>query len=236
MIEVVHGKGGVLGGDGFEAHLFREELTDEAVHVFVGAAFPGGIGMSEVEVGAERLGNPFMLSELLAVIGRQRMNAGRKGRQQGNHRVRDGLRGLARDMGDQGIARLALVERNECLPMVRADDQITFPVAETFAAIDDGRTLLNRHLIGNGAAPLANPVALPTRFLAAQRTVQSAAAALVGVDALVDAFMADGGLSVRLEVAGDLFRAPCLGKLGIDKGPCVVGNPGQARMRACENS
>jgi hypothetical protein len=54
-----------LRGDGFEPHLLRKELSDEAIHVLVGAALPGGVGMGEVEVGAEFAGDPLMLGELL---------------------------------------------------------------------------------------------------------------------------------------------------------------------------
>lgn len=36
--------------------------------------------------------------------------------------------------------------------------------------------------------------------------------ARVAVDALVDAFVTDSGLSINFEVTGNLFRAPELGK------------------------
>ena len=49
VIDSMHGEGDIsLRGDGIpEAHLLREELSDEAVHVLVGATLPGGIGMSD---------------------------------------------------------------------------------------------------------------------------------------------------------------------------------------------
>ena len=77
------GEGNLLRGDGVEAQLLWKELSDESIHVLVGTALPGGIGMGEVEVGIESAGESFMLCELPAVVGRQRMNAGRKRRQQG---------------------------------------------------------------------------------------------------------------------------------------------------------
>ena len=92
VVEAVSGKGDVFLGDAVELHLLREELPDEAVHVLVGATFPGGVGMREVEVGPEFAGDALMLCELLAVIGRQRVNGGRKRRQQGNHFRRTGNR------------------------------------------------------------------------------------------------------------------------------------------------
>jgi hypothetical protein len=47
MIKAVHGEFYVLESDVFEAHFFGKERPNEAVHVLVGAAFPGGVGMSE---------------------------------------------------------------------------------------------------------------------------------------------------------------------------------------------
>ena len=57
VVEAVHSEGDVLGRDGVEAHLFREELADQAVHILISPALPGGIGMSEEEVGIEFLGD-----------------------------------------------------------------------------------------------------------------------------------------------------------------------------------
>ena len=39
MIESMHRESDVRLGDGIEEHLFRKELTNEAVHVLVGAPF-----------------------------------------------------------------------------------------------------------------------------------------------------------------------------------------------------
>ena len=40
VVEMVHSQFDVVQRDGFEGHFLREELTDEAIHVFVGAALP----------------------------------------------------------------------------------------------------------------------------------------------------------------------------------------------------
>ncbi len=82
MIEAVHGKGDVLCGDGIEAHFLWEELADEAVHILVGASLPRGVGMSEEETGIEFLGDSPVLGELLAIVGRQGMDAAHKGLEQ----------------------------------------------------------------------------------------------------------------------------------------------------------
>lgn len=224
MVESVHGEGDLLRGDGIEAQFFREELSDEAVHVLVGATLPGGIGMGEEEVGIEYLGDSLMASELLAVVGCQRMHAGRERRQQGDHGTRDDLGSLGWHMGDQGIAGLAFVEGDQRLLMASTDDQIGFPVAKAAARIDDGRALLDGHLVGNGATPVAATIAFPTYLLAAQGAVQHASGTPISIDALIDGFVADTGLAGGLEIAGDLLGAPQLGELGLCKGPSVGTN------------
>ena len=91
--------------------------------------------MREEEVGIELFGDSFMVGELLAVVGRQRMNATPERRQQRDHRVGHVLCGLRRNVGDQGIAGSAFIDRHECLLMTGADDQICLPVAEPLAAV-----------------------------------------------------------------------------------------------------
>src|ERR1019366_9987323 len=102
-----------------------------------------------------------------------------------DHGIGDGLGGLERHMRNQGVTGLAFVERDERLLLTGADDQIAFPVAEAFAAIDDGRALLDRHLVGDGAASFTSPVTFFARLLAAQGVMQGAAGMLVGIDPLV---------------------------------------------------
>ena len=66
MVEVVHGEGDILLGDGIEGHLLGEELADEAVHVFIGATLPGGVGMGKEEISIEFASNPLVLGERAA--------------------------------------------------------------------------------------------------------------------------------------------------------------------------
>lgn len=170
VIEAVHGEGDVLGSDGVETHLLREELADQAIHVLVCTTLPGGIRMSEEEVGIEFVGDSLVPSKLLPIAGRQRVNASRKRRQQRYHGIQDRLCGLERNMGDQRVARRALVNRDEGLFLTGADDQVRLPVAKALAAVDDGWALFNRDLVGNRATPFAPSV----RFLRAfwQRRVR----------------------------------------------------------------
>ena len=121
---------------------------------------------------------------------------------------RDGIGHLSRHMGDQGVAGLALVECDECLLMAGADHQIGFVVAEALTAIDNGGALLDRHLVGDSAASVAATITLSAGLLATRGAVQCATSAPVGVDALIDGFVANAGLPARLEIAGNLFGTP----------------------------
>ena len=125
-------------------------------------------------------------------------------------------------MGDQRIAGNTFVERNECLTVLGADDQIGLPVTETFAAVGYFRTQVNLDLIRDRPPPLTNAVALSSSLLAAQSAVQGSTGSLVGIDTLVDALVTDGWHFVRLEITGDLFRAPCFGKFCFDDAPGFI--------------
>ena len=220
MVESMRGEGDLPRGDGIEAQLLGEELSDETVHVLVSAALPGSIGMSQEEVGIKGAGDSFMSGKLLAVVGRQHMDASRERRQQRDHGIRDDIGRLGRHMGNPGVAGLALVQRRQRLPMSGADDQVDFPVAKAAARNDDSWAPLDRQMIGDGAAPIAAAIAFASHLLAAQGAVQATA----HVDALIDAFVADTGLSGGLEIAGDLLRAPQLSELGFGEGPSIRTN------------
>jgi len=66
-----------------------------------------------------------------------------------------------------------------------------FPVAGSLAAIGDAGALINRHLVGDRAAPPAASVALPAGFPATQSAEQCSASALASTDSPIDAPMAD---------------------------------------------
>ena len=219
VIEAMHGEGDLVMGNGIEAHLFREELANQAVHVLVCASFPGGIGMGEEEVCVEFFGDALVLGELLAVVGRQRVDTGCKRRQQRDDGFRNPVRCLERDVGDQRVTRRALVDRDQSLLVSGADHQIGLPVTEAATFGHDGRTQIDGDLVGDGAAPLTTAITFPPGLLAAQGAVQRTAGALVGIDSLVDAFVADGGLSIGFEIPGDLFRTPRLAKFDVNHGP-----------------
>jgi hypothetical protein len=203
VVEAICGDFYVIQRDRLEGHILREELANETVPVLVGTAFPRGIGMSEEEVSTEFLGDPLMLGELFAVVGRYRVNTGRKRRQQRDHGVGDRLRRLERHVGNQRIARSAFIQCNERLLLTCANHQITLPVAEAAPLSHNDGTQIDGHLVGNRAAPFASAVALPARLLAAQSAMQGAAGTLVGIATPIDGLVADGGLFVGFEVSNE---------------------------------
>lgn len=225
MIESLHRECDLLVGDRIEAQPLRKELTNEAVHILVGAPLPRGIGVSEEEASVKLFGNPFVLGKFLAVIRHQRMHAIRKRRQQREDCIGNVLRGFRRNVGDQCVAGSAFIDRHQGLLMSGNDDQISLPVTEALAAIGDVRTQVDRGLIGNGAASRSPSVALSARLLAAQSAMQGSAHPLVSVDALVDAFVTDAGLVVGPEIARDLLGTPGFGKFRLDDRPRRIGNP-----------
>jgi hypothetical protein len=79
VVEAVLRQGYLIVGYFFELAVFGEELAHKAVEVFIGAAFPGGVRMGEVEVQLKRGGDPLVLGELFAIIGGQGMSQMGKG-------------------------------------------------------------------------------------------------------------------------------------------------------------
>lgn len=57
MIAAVQGEGDVFAGDVVEGHFLGEELADQAIHIFVGTALPGTIGMGKEELRIDAVGD-----------------------------------------------------------------------------------------------------------------------------------------------------------------------------------
>ena len=228
MVESMHGEYDLLRGDGIEAKLLGEELSDEAIHVLVGAAFPGGVGVGEEEAGIKRTGDPLVFGELFAIVGGQRMDAGGIGLEQADHGIGDDIGSLGRNLGYEGVTGLAFVERDQGLSMVGSDDQIGLPITESFSAIDDGRAQLDRDLVGDRAPSVSATIAFAAQLLTAQDAMQHPASTLVCVDTLVDGFVADAGLSAGLELTRYLLGTPQLSQPRLGKRPGVGTNASAA--------
>ena len=64
----------ILWGDLLEVPFLRKVLSEQTIGVFMGAAFPGRIGMRKVVFELEQLSDLFMISKLLAMLGSQGIN------------------------------------------------------------------------------------------------------------------------------------------------------------------
>ena len=219
VVEALHDECDVFGCDGIESHFLGEELTDQPVHVFVCTALPRSVWVREKEISIQCTGNPFMLGELFAVIGGQCVNAGCKRSEHSDHGVRHSLRCFVGDMGDQGVPRGALVHGHQGMLMGGTNHQVSLPVTKTPTLAHYAGAQVDRHLVGYGAAAFAPTVAFLADLLTTQSSMQRTAGRLVGVNAPVDAFMADTRLAIDLEVATDLLGTPGLSKFGLDHGP-----------------
>ena len=106
--------------------------------------------------------------------------------------------------------------------MALADDGVTLPVAYAAAFVNDGRALFNADSIFERAAPLLPAgVVFAAHFLAAQAAHQLPARALVGVDVLVDAFVADGEWALQLELSADLFGGEVQAQVAVYLAPLL---------------
>ena len=106
--------------------------------------------------------------------------------------------------------------------MAPANDGITLPVAYAAAFVNDGRALLNADAVFERAAPLLPAgVAFAAHLLAAQVAKQVPARALVGVDVLVDAFVADTHWSLQLEPSADLLGGEVQAQVAVHLAPLL---------------
>jgi len=236
VVQPVLGQCDFFVSDLFELAVFWKELAQQAVEIFVGTAFPGGVGMRKVVTQFQFHRDPFMLRKFLSIVGGQGVRHMGKGLQLLDEGCAHARRLFTGNACDQRIAALAFVDGDKGLRVPRADNQIGFPIAVALSAINDGGALIDRDLIGDGAAPLAHPAPFAPLLVDAQRQVQSAAGALVLVDALIDALVRDPRQMLDQLMTGDLLRTPGFGQLLAGELPCGGGHTarvGGTLLTAC---
>lgn len=103
--------------------------------------------------------------------------------------------------------------------MACAFDQIDFPVPVIKTLLHHRRTFFDTDTVPYPPAPILAPEALPALFAALpQVLVERAPSAMVGIDMLVDAFMADRLPAVPAHHARDLLRTQIVSQVGLDLG------------------
>lgn len=91
--------------------------------------------MCEVDVGLKALGDVVLVSEFLAVIQRERVNRFLDRLKQAGGGVSGLLSSLHGDLADEGEARLALHQRDECPAPATVDNGVALPVAYAFPLV-----------------------------------------------------------------------------------------------------
>ena len=114
-------------------------LTDESVGVLVESALPGMVGVGEVALGVESLGDGLMVGELLAVVIGERVDKVGMRLQCCEQGVRDGLCGLVGSLGNDAVACPALRKREQDRAAGLADHGVGLPVAGAGAFLDEFR-------------------------------------------------------------------------------------------------
>ena len=198
-----------LGQTG-EAGAFGEVLTDESVGVFVGAALPSVMWISEVDLGPEEPLDIFEAMELGAVIGGDAMHWVQLAEQQPDRTARGFLSGCARQFGDADETALTLHQRQDAgfaLPM----HGVSFPVAAPQSLRHNFRSDSDHGFTGEPAPTVLPAVTFaPLLASASQMPPQGSVPALVRPDVKIDRFVAHDRSSVPLKHPHDLFGADLL--------------------------
>src|SRR6266508_3109846 len=138
----------LLVGNRCEIGFLREVLAKQPIRIFIGAAFPSGIRMGEIELELESFSDLFMLGKLLAMIGSHSVDLVLDGQEE---RANLRLNCLSRSLfhlGNQHETGLAFSESDYDILMFRTKHCIQFPVAQALSGVHKGWTLFNRTTIG----------------------------------------------------------------------------------------
>ena len=83
----------------------------------------------------------------------------------------NGISSLVRGMRQEGISGLAFDQRDDRASVTFTDKSIAFPIPYTAPAIDNGRTILDRDLVGDAATTTVATIALAPLLATAQIAV-----------------------------------------------------------------
>src|SRR4030043_1680247 len=167
MVQTFHDVVQFKVSDRCKITLFRNVLSDQAIHVFVCSSFPGGIRMSKKEIDLQFMCYPFMFSKLLAIISSDSMQAVRYWQEQVNHGMAHLVGSALFNFGQQSEARFTGYQGDNPLMMSFANDRVYFPIADPLALFDNHRSFFNAHSVWQLTTPVIAAIAFPSFFLAA---------------------------------------------------------------------
>ncbi len=127
--------------------------------------------MSKVNAYVEISGYFLMVSELATVVQGQCVNTRLMGRETVSYTVMNRISRFVWGMREKGISALSFDQRDDRTLVALADEGIAFPIAHTAPAIDNGRAILDRDLVGDAAATAVATIALALYLATTQISV-----------------------------------------------------------------
>ena len=140
--------------DRVHAAFFWDVLAQQAVEVFVAAALPTAIWVSEVGLNAQRLIHLLVVRKFFAVVYRQGLHACAQRLESVLNRLADQVGAFVEDFAQPGIPAFALDQGHDGLLVSRPNDRIALPVAHLLARLNVRRPLANRAPVGNLSSPI----------------------------------------------------------------------------------
>ena len=168
--------------------------------------------MREVGFGIQQIRQQFMQGELLAVVEGHRLDLLPLPCKRFKKPKDDFLSLLVFRQSDQGVAALVLHHGHQHHAARPAYHGVHFPVADPAALFDDGRTLVDHHLVLDPAPAFAPGSALTIGFAAVPQMFGSSPPArpFVPIDILKDRLVADLANSGLGKGRADLLGIPLL--------------------------
>ena len=192
MVQLMNGQLELFLGDVFEVSFLRKVMPYQAVGVFVESALPRMIGVGEVHRSLQVSCHGGVPCKLFAIVKRDGVAMVLVWIEKPVDGGSDTIGMLAVKAFGKGEARDPVDQGDHHALLILADDGVAFPVAKPYFLSHDVGPLVNADAVLDGTTALvATGIALALGLLAAQVPNQITAAFLVGIDALVDRFMAD---------------------------------------------
>lgn len=208
MVEVVSDARAEALGEVTERRTLGQVLSDEAVGVLVGAAFPGVMGRGEEDGGVESMLDGLVAVKLDSVVegeGAHGMGFMGEERDQASRGEVGGGSGQRADADQAALALYDSGDAGRALPVNR----VAFPVSDPAPLCDDGGALLKHPLAREASSTVILPIAFAAPLLGAPQVgPEDAAALFILPDPLVDRFVAHHGQPEAAQAAHDLFRTP----------------------------
>lgn len=166
--------------------------------------------MSKENMGLKIIGNPFVFSELFAIVRCDRVGSVRPWLQQLDNCICYIVGSLALDFPEQGQARLPFRQGDDGLSVTFPNDRVHFPISKAQPGIHNGWPLVDAHPVLELATPIVAAVALPALLLASQMAMKISTGLFILENVLIDPLVADWNAEMLSKPARDLLGAPLL--------------------------